>query len=379
MQKSSIKSINEQLERDFSRNVWCILGLSFDSVTMSQAIEIIVLAASEKKSCFISTPNLNFLCTAQTDTDFRQSVINSDLSVADGMPIILLARLLNIPMPERVAGSDFIHLLSMRKTDRPFKVFFFGGEQGVAKQASFKLNELNTRLISVGYYDPGFCSVEKMSTEAIIEEINKYDIDFIIVSLGAKKGQAWIEKNRDKLKAPIVSHLGAVVNFLAGKVKRSPKWMQHLGLEWVWRIYQEPYLWKRYFDDGIQLLYMFFSCVLPYGLWLRLNKDRLKNFSSVTTSLVFEKNENVMNILLSGVCCKPNNDSLRNLFKQLVLDKQNVVIDLTDVPIIDGEFLALCMLLKKNLMKSGKTMRLINPVGTVSRILKWNKSQYLLQ
>jgi N-acetylglucosaminyldiphosphoundecaprenol N-acetyl-beta-D-mannosaminyltransferase len=100
MQKSSIESTNEQLERDFSRNIWCILGFSFDNITMYQVIESIVLAASEKNSYFISTPNLNFLCAAHTD--FRQSVINYDLSVADDMPIILL---------ERVAGSDLIHFL----------------------------------------------------------------------------------------------------------------------------------------------------------------------------------------------------------------------------------------------------------------------------
>jgi N-acetylglucosaminyldiphosphoundecaprenol N-acetyl-beta-D-mannosaminyltransferase len=82
----------------------------------------------------------------------------------------------------------------------------------------------------VGYYDPEFVSVEKMGTAAIIEEINKHEIDFLIVSLGAKKGQTWIEKNRDKLNELIVSHLGAVVNFFSGLVKRSPKWMHCIGL-----------------------------------------------------------------------------------------------------------------------------------------------------
>lgn len=379
MQNHTTESISEQLDRDFSRDVWCILGLPFDRINMKEAVETVVLAATEKKSCFVSTPNLNFLCAAQNDADFRQSVLNSDLSIADGMPVILLAKLLNIPITERVAGSDLINSLTNRKTDKPIKVFFFGGGPRVAEQASLKINTLNSGLISVGYYDPGFVTVENMSTEAIIEEINSYDIDFLIISLGAKKGQAWIEKNRDKLNSPVISHLGAVVNFLAGTIIRAPSWMQQLGLEWFWRIYQEPWLWKRYLADGTQLLGILFRCVIPYCFWLRYSKNSVKSDSENLLSTKVEKNENITTIFFTDDCCRPNTDVLRKIFKQLVLDGQNVVIDLRNVTVIDGEFLALCMLLRKNLMKSGKTMGLANISVTVGKILKWNKAQYLLQ
>ncbi|MEE9336850.1 MAG: hypothetical protein V3U87_02110, partial [Methylococcaceae bacterium] len=79
MTNETMTNFDEQLDKDFSRNLWCILGLPFDVVDMKEAIKEVVLASTENRWCFISTPNLNFLCTAQTDTDFRQSVINSDL------------------------------------------------------------------------------------------------------------------------------------------------------------------------------------------------------------------------------------------------------------------------------------------------------------
>jgi N-acetylglucosaminyldiphosphoundecaprenol N-acetyl-beta-D-mannosaminyltransferase len=392
MQNQSGLAINESLERDFSRNIWCVLGLPFDAITMDQAIEAVILAAAKHNRLFISTPNLNFLCAAQTDAIFRQSVINSDLSVADGMPIILLARLLNIPIVERVAGSDLIHCLSLRKTKKPIKVFFFGGSPGVAEQASKNLNQLDSGLFSIGYYEPGFGSVTEMSSEAIIDEINSYDSDFLIVSLGAKKGQEWIEKNRDKLNAPIVSHLGAVVNFFAGTVKRAPLWMQRCGLEWFWRIYQEPGLWKRYYNDGAQLIKMLGLYIFPYWLFLRFHKS---NESDSPNKIIVMANNQEINlfqsenipdspisdsvkVLLTGSFCKHNNESLRLVFKKLALSNINITVDLSSATFIDGGFVGLCLLLEKYLLKSEKTLSLINASTTVTRILCWNRVGYML-
>ena len=262
---------------DLDRNVWCLLGLPFDAVTMDETIERIHHAVRTREKCFISTPNLNFLIASQKDSEFRDSVINSDLSVADGKPIIWMARLLNIPLPERVAGSDIIErLIENKEGHKPIKVFFFGGQDGVAEQACDKLNAQGKGLQCVGFYNPGFGSIEEMSTSNIIDTINQSGADFVIVSLGAKKGQAWIQANKEKLEAPVISHLGAVVNFIAGTVKRSPKLMQKLGLEWVWRIKEEPSLWKRYFMDGVGLIKLFITRVLFNAIWLKFSSKKQK-------------------------------------------------------------------------------------------------------
>ena len=188
---------------------------------MRQTVESVRQSAVDKSPCFLSTPNLNFLIASQSDPDFRRSVINSHLSIADGMPLIWVARLLDIPLPARVAGSELIEMLRRRdfKPNKVINIFFFGGEDGVAEQACQVINTEKGGLACAGFHSPGFGSISDMSVPAIIETINQSNADFIIVALGARKGQAWIEKNREMLSAPVISHLGAVVNFVAGNVK----------------------------------------------------------------------------------------------------------------------------------------------------------------
>ena len=126
------------LQIDTNRRVHHLLGLPFDAINLVEAVNLIRHAAETRTPCFFSTPNLNFLITAQTNEAFRNSVIHSDLSLADGMPIVWLAKLMNIPIPERVAGSDLFEALRRNDGALKMKVYFFGGPAGVAALASGK-------------------------------------------------------------------------------------------------------------------------------------------------------------------------------------------------------------------------------------------------
>lgn len=255
------------------RNLVCLGGLPFDAVGMDEAVDRVCAAAKTRQPLFVSTPNLNFMIAAQHDAAFRDSVVHSDLSIVDGMPLVWMARLLGLPVRERVPGSGLFEALragaGSAKLGRPLTVYFFGGPVGVAARACARINEWGTAMRCVGFHCPGFGSVADMSGQAVIDEINASGADFLVVSLGAKKGQAWIEYNRGRLAVPVISHLGAVVNFVAGTVNRAPVSWQRWGLEWLWRIKEEPALVKRYAADGWQLLAMVVGRVLPYALWLR--------------------------------------------------------------------------------------------------------------
>src|SRR5882724_23797 len=149
-------------QTDFRRPVHCILGLPFDAVNTSEVMHRI-WTASDSSRCFLSTPNLNFLIASQKNAAFRDSILRSDLSIADGMPLVWIASLLGIPIRERVAGSDVFEALS-NGAGAQIKVYFFGGADGVAKQASDRLNALaQSNLRCVGYASPGFGSIEQMS------------------------------------------------------------------------------------------------------------------------------------------------------------------------------------------------------------------------
>ena len=151
----------------FIRNQYCLLGLPFDAVSLKEAAAIISESIEQQTPCCVSTPNLNFTVMAQDDPEFYNSVIESDLVVADGMPLIWVAKLLNLPIEERVAGSDLFAYLSNQPRERKIRVFFFGGESGIAEKAHHELNKTSPGMESCGFYDPGFVSIEAMSKESI--------------------------------------------------------------------------------------------------------------------------------------------------------------------------------------------------------------------
>lgn len=235
-----------------------IVGLPFDVLDTSEAVNRIGSAIQHQERLFFSTPNLNFMVMAQEDEVFRQSVLASGLSLADGMPVVWLSKLQGTPLPERVAGSTVFEQLragaGQSIIGRPIKVYFFGGPPGVAEKACTVLNAEYARagghMVGVGALCPGFGSVAEMSKPEVIAAINASGADFLVVALGAKKGQGWIMHNLSQLTVPVVSHLGAVVNFVAGTVERAPVVWQRCGLEWLWRIRQEPALFERYWADG---------------------------------------------------------------------------------------------------------------------------------
>lgn len=250
---------------DFQRPVHALLGLAVDACDLAGAVATVRRAAFEGRPCMVSTPNLNFLVQAQGDAAFRDSVLGSELSLADGMPLVWVARLLGVPLPGRVAGADLFEALA-RHEGPPVKVFLFGGPEGAAQAACERVNARAGGLRCVGFDPAGFGTVEEMSGAERIVRINASGAHFVIASLGARKGQAWLLRNRTRLAAPVLCHLGAVVNFAAGRVQRAPRALQRSGLEWLWRIVQEPALWRRYAGDALAFASLLATRVVPLAL-----------------------------------------------------------------------------------------------------------------
>lgn len=366
--------MTSEYELSMNRDVWCILGLPFDSVTMSGAVNIIHSSIGKKIPCFISTPNLNFLIESQKDKDFRNSVINSDLSVADGKPIVWMAKLLGIPITERVAGSDLIEtMIENSSKNTPIKTFFFGGEEGIAEIACNKLKSDAAGLKCEGYLNPGFGTIDEMSSTKIIVQINQSNADFIIVSLGAKKGQAWIERNRETLNAPIICHLGAVVNFIAGTINRSPKILQKLGLEWLWRIKEEPLLWKRYLLDGYTFLSLFIFKIVPLFFIIRFNENKIREQNCEV------KNKKVVNIELRGTWGKDNSEKITNVFINALNSTLDVNIIIKKDSYVDSSFIAKVVFLRQHLKNKRKQLNIIIESKLVRKIFYYNCCDYLLR
>jgi N-acetylglucosaminyldiphosphoundecaprenol N-acetyl-beta-D-mannosaminyltransferase len=361
-----------------SRQVYCILGIPIDAVEMSAVLSRIEAAAAASLPLSISTPNLNFLVSSQSDPDFRETLLLSDLCPADGMPILWIARLIGVPIKRRIAGSDIFDALKQRRraTD-PLKVFLFGGADGAAATAARALNVGASGLRCVGSLNPGFGSVEDMSRRDIIDHVNSSGADFLVAALGASKGQMWLHRNSHRFAIPIRAHLGASVNFQAGTVRRAPHLIRAAGLEWLWRIKEEPYLWRRYWNDGRALVRMLFAKVLPLAVlsvWSRLTSRRIHRLA-----ITQNHGDGSITVKLSGPATAPFVDRMIPAFRAAVATRKQVIVDLSAARAIDARFLGLLLMLRKCLKAEGRFLTVAGLSPGMERIFHLNGVDYLLR
>jgi len=338
---------------DFDRDIWCVLGLPVDAMDVNQAMAAIDQAVRQRKSLSFVTPNVNWLVRALREPQARREVLNADLSLIDGAPLEAIAKWVGAPIKGRVAGSDLFEALRRRPgfAGRRIKVFFFGGREGAAKAAAAALNTGGGGLEAVGWLNPGFGDVESMSADALINSINAADADFVVVALGAAKGQAWIERNRTRLDAPVIAHLGAVVDFTAGALARAPVLIRRLGLEWMWRVAAEPALWRRYAHDGLALL-RHLAIRAP-----ALRRARAPRDGASAPKATLVKSEPATRIALTGaVDAASGLAGVRAAFREAAGAGGDVVVDISGARSIDHAFLGLLLMLEKHVARARRTV-----------------------
>jgi N-acetylglucosaminyldiphosphoundecaprenol N-acetyl-beta-D-mannosaminyltransferase len=365
-------------QSDLTRSVYCVLGMPIDAANMAMVVHRIEAAAANRAVLLISTPNLNFLVNSLSDPEFRESLLDSDLCPADGTPIVWIARLLGLPIKERAAGSDLLDRLQARSTaTRRLSIFLFGGAKGVAAAAAGTINAKPGGLNCVGTMDPGFCEVSEMSRDHIIDTVNSSGADFLALSLGAKKGQLWLQRNHNRLTIPIRAHLGAAINFQAGVVKRAPPTVRAWGLEWLWRIKEEHYLWKRYGNDGFVLLRLLLTRVLPLAVMTRWHRFGRKH---QLQDLLIKKSHDGQSILISlcGLAAERHVPKAASCFQEALTGKQDIIIDLSNTHLIDARFLGLLLMLRKELKSRGAKLKFSGVSPAVKRIFRFSELEFLL-
>jgi len=182
---------------------------------------------------------------------FRRIYREAHAVVADGMPIVWTSRIAGTPLKQRVAGSDMLTELGLWLERKRYRLFFLGAAEGVAEEAKRRLQERFPALMIVGCYSPpfGFESMEE-ENEKIVAMIREARPDILLVGLGAPKQEKWIYRRYRQYRVPVSIGVGATFDFLAGRIRRAPVWMQKAGLEWMWRLMREPRrLWRRYLRD----------------------------------------------------------------------------------------------------------------------------------
>jgi N-acetylglucosaminyldiphosphoundecaprenol N-acetyl-beta-D-mannosaminyltransferase len=373
-----VDRVNTAQVDDLSREVYCILGVPIDAIEMPGIMQRIEMAAADGKPFVISTPNLNFLVSSQAHLEFRESLLASNLCPADGMPIVWIARLVGIPIRNRVAGSDIFQMLKVHHDlARPLKVFFFGGAEGVAAKACNMLDEERCGLRCVGTMYPGFGSIEELSRDEIIKTINASGADFLVASLGALKGQLWLLRNQHRLQIPIRAHFGAVVNFQAGVIRRAPRTLRKYGLEWLWRIKEEPYLWRRYFDDGTVLLRVLVTRIFPLAIWTRTQQFKYRGRNRDLHVKQVRDNETVT-LSLYGFATGDQVATAIPYVRDAVAGARKIIIDLSGTSTIDPRFFGFLFMLRKLLKEKGITFTFTGLSSRLKKMFRLNGVSYLL-
>lgn len=230
-----------------------LLNISIDSLQMTEVLQ-------QLTGGIVFTANVDHLVRLQTDRDFINVYRNADYKLCDSKILYYASKFLGTPIKEKISGSDlFPAFYNYHKADRKIKIFLLGADRGVAKLAQEQINNKVGRNIVVAAHSPSY-GFEKNEDECkqIIDTINNSGATVLAVGVGSPKQEKWICKYKDKLpNIQIFFAIGATIDFEAGKVKRSPKWMSNAGLEWFYRMMSEPKrLWKRYLIDDLPFLWL---------------------------------------------------------------------------------------------------------------------------
>jgi N-acetylglucosaminyldiphosphoundecaprenol N-acetyl-beta-D-mannosaminyltransferase len=232
------------------------LGAPMDSGTMVDTVKYIETKLISKVFLQHVVVNVAKLVHMQNDAVLRDSVKACDLINIDGMGVVLGARFCGHYIPERVAGVDLFHNLLEMSAKRDFPVFLLGAEQEIVEKTAKNVEALYPNLKIAGIHHGYFWDDE----EAVVNKIRESGAKLLFVAITSPKKENFINKWQDKLGVDFVMGVGGTFDVVAGKVKRAPVWMQNYGLEWLYRVIQEPgRMWKRYLITNSKFAYLLFK------------------------------------------------------------------------------------------------------------------------
>lgn len=213
-----------------------ILGVYYDNLTRVELTNIVADRLQTREKFSVSLSNPEFIINSRKDGILKDYLNNYvDFNVADGIGVIHASKLLGVPLKERVTGTDFIDDICRVAHEQNFKVFFFGGKPGTAERAKkfFQTKYQNLNIVGTQH---GY----NVCDNTIIKSVNESEADIVIVCLGCPAQEYWILKNRNKINSIFTFGNGGAFDYYANNVQRAPIYFRKLGLEWLFRLYQDP-------------------------------------------------------------------------------------------------------------------------------------------
>ena len=243
-----------------------ILGVNIDNITEEEAAEKTKeLIEKSNKSCkLIVAPNVEFIMQAQKDKEFFDILQTAELATPDSVGVILAGKLQKKPFKQRIPGQAYFRKILETAEKEGWTVYLLGGKGDIPQRAKQNVEKLYPKLKIVGYHEGYF---EEDTEEVVIEEINKLKPNILFVALGAPRQEKWIAKHRKELKVDVAAGQGGTFDYEAGNIKRAPKWIQKIGMEWLWRLILQPSRIKRMIVLPFYLFKIIFTKDITKSRW----------------------------------------------------------------------------------------------------------------
>ena len=240
---------------------------AFDRVTMRSAVDQCVeWCRGPRASHTVLTANAAILCMKRRDAELDRACRAADLVVPDGASVVWASRLAGTPLPERIAGVDFMGELLAAAARHRLRVYLLGAKPEVVAKLASLCETTHPGLVIAGFRDGYFGAADH---GAIVEDIHKSRADFLFVGMPSPFKETWCERHRAALDVPVIMGVGGSFDVLAGFIRRAPRLVQRLGMEWFWRLCMEPRkLWKRYLVTNSEFLWLTLGLVARKRLGL---------------------------------------------------------------------------------------------------------------
>jgi N-acetylglucosaminyldiphosphoundecaprenol N-acetyl-beta-D-mannosaminyltransferase len=221
-----------------------MFGVPISALTMEQVVSLVDDTIARRATLLLGVVNAAKLVNMRRDKRLRKAVLAADMILADGVAVVWASRLLGRRLPERVTGIDLMHEMLQRGTDRHYRVFCLGATDEVLETTVARIRADYPGVVVAGYRNGYFSSDNELE---IVESIRAARPDILLAAMSSPKKEIFLERWFGRLDVPICHGVGGAFDVLAGKVRRAPDGWQRLGLEWLYRVVQEPRrLWRRY-------------------------------------------------------------------------------------------------------------------------------------
>ena len=218
-----------------------VLGIPLAMTTYDGAMDVMDGMVARRERGYVCAVAVHAVTVAQRDPEMRAALLGSSLTVPDGMPLVWAVNLLGESLPHRVYGPELMRRYTRRCAEKGHRVWLYGGrDQGSLAQLALNLRRDNPGIRIVGGYSPPFRDLEPHEEDELVKRINADRPDVLWVGTGVPRQEKWMARMRDRLDVPVMSAVGAAFDFHAGRISQAPSWMQDRGLEWTYRIAQEP-------------------------------------------------------------------------------------------------------------------------------------------